>query len=185
MSELRVTESRIPGLLQLFPAVRADDRGVFVKTFQRSVLEDLGVSSPWLEQFFSCSSRGVIRGLHFQTPPADHDKLVYCVRGAAFDVVVDLRIGSPTYGETETFSLDGASWGGVFVPKGLAHGFAALEDVTIMAYATSTEYDASSDAGIRWDSLDIDWPFAKPVVSPRDEAFPALEDFASPFSFGQ
>ena len=185
MSELRVNESRIPGLLQLLPAVRADDRGVFVKTFQRSVVESLGVSSDWPEQFFSSSSRGVIRGLHFQTPPADHDKLVYCVRGAAFDVVVDLRIGSPTYGETETFKLDGVSWGGLFLPKGLAHGFAALEDDTIMAYATSSEYDASHDAGVRWDSLDIEWPFATPVVSARDWSFPALEDFASPFSFGR
>lgn len=185
MSELRVKESRIPGLLQLFPAVHADDRGVFVKTFQSSALENLGVSSRWLEQFFSSSNRGVIRGLHFQLPPADHDKLVYCVQGVAFDVVVDLRVGSPTYGETESFSLDGTSWSGLFVPKGLAHGFAALDDATIMAYATSSEYDASKDAGIRWDSVGVEWPIANPIVSERDDAFPAFEEFASPFSFGQ
>ena len=185
MSKLMVEESRIPGLLQLRPAVQADGRGVFVKTYHERSFAELGIPSVWPEQFYSRSNQQVDRGLNFQVTPAEHDKLVHCVRGAAFDVVVDLRLGSPTYGEVETFDLDDISWHGLFIPKGLAHGFAALNDGTVMAYATSTEYEASRDIGIRWDSLPILWPFKDPIVSPRDAAFPTLADFISPFSYSQ
>jgi len=178
-----VIECKIPGLFELRPAVHVDDRGVFVKTYVEHALADLGIACAWPEQFYSRSNRRVIRGLHFQVPPSEHHKLVYCVQGAAFDVVADLRVGSPTYGEVATFHLDDQTWNGLFVPKGLAHGFAALHDRTVMAYTTSTEYDASRDFGIHWDSLSIAWPFKSPILSPRDAAFPPFSHFASPFSY--
>lgn len=183
MSELRVKEGRIPGVLQLFPTVHSDHRGVLVKTIEKSWFDQASISCDWPEQFYSRSNAGVVRGLHFQLPPADHQKLVFCVNGTALDVVVDLRVGSPTYGEAESFLLDDVSWCGVVIPRGLAHGFAALRDNTVMAYATSTEYDASRDAGIRWDSAPLEWPMSDPVVSDRDRALPRFEEFVSPFTF--
>jgi dTDP-4-dehydrorhamnose 3,5-epimerase len=184
VNNLRANECRIPGLWELRPTVRADDRGMFVKTFFEGSLDELGISCSWPEQFFSRSRHRVIRGLHFQVPPVAHHKLVYCVRGEVFDVVVDLRRGSPTYGAVDTFHLNDAKWNGLFIPQGLAHGFAALGDDTVLAYATSTAHDPAHDAGIRWDSLAITWPFEDPIISPRDAALPAFSKFVSPFSYG-
>jgi dTDP-4-dehydrorhamnose 3,5-epimerase len=184
MSEIEAELGRIPGLVQLRPTVRADDRGVLVKTYHESWFEQLGIPLIWPEHFYTRSNRRVIRGLHFQVPPAAFDKLVYCVHGKALDVVVDLRIGSPTYGEFEMFHFNDEYWSGLFIPKGLAHGFAALSDATVLAYATSTVYDPVREAGIRWDSLPIPWPIDDPIVSSRDAALPAFSDYVSPFTYG-
>ncbi|HVA06562.1 MAG TPA: dTDP-4-dehydrorhamnose 3,5-epimerase family protein [Acidimicrobiales bacterium] len=180
---IEVEEGRIPGLIRLCPTVYADDRGMFVKNYQEGWFADLGLPVSWPERFYSRSHRRVIRGLHFQSPPADHDKLVYCVRGAAMDVAVDLRVGSPTYGDFDVFDLKDDNWSSLFIPKGLAHGFAALMDATVMAYATTTGYDSAMDAGIRWDSLPIPWPFADPIISPRDAALPPFAEFVSSFTY--
>ena len=180
---IEVEESRIPGLLRLHPVVHFDDRGAFVKMYHEDWFADIGIPTVWPERFYSRSHCGVIRGLHFQNPPAEHEKLVYCAHGAVLDVVVDLRVGSPTYGEFELFHLDDESWNMVFAPKGMAHGFASLSDETVMAYATSTVHDPTRDTGIRWDSVSIPWPFEKPIVSSRDAALPAFADYVSVFSY--
>lgn len=99
------------------------------------------------------------------------------------DVAVDLRVGSPTYGDFDVFDLKDDNWSSLFIPKGLAHGFAALMDATVMAYATTTGYDSAMDAGIRWDSLPIPWPFADPIISPRDAALPPFAEFVSSFTY--
>ena len=180
---IEVEEGRIPGLLTLHPTVHADDRGMFVKSYHEGWFADAGIPTVWSERFYSRSRHRVVRGLHFQSPPAEHEKLVYCAHGAVLDVVVDLRIGSPTYGEFELLNLDDESWNMVFVPKGLAHGFASLSEGTVMAYATSTVHDAARDTGIRWDSVPIPWPFEDPIVSRRDAALPAFAEYVSPFSY--
>lgn len=180
---IQIEKGRIPGLLTVHPTVHADDRGIFVKTFHEDWFAAAGIPTVWPERFYSRSHRGVIRGLHFQRPPADHEKLVYCASGEALDVVVDLRTGSPTYGEFEVIHLDDESWDMVFVPKGLAHGFATIRDGTVMAYATSTVHDPARDSGIRWDSVAAPWPFDDPVISERDAALPILSEFVSPFSY--
>lgn len=154
-----------------------------MKTYQKDWFHDHGIPVTWPEHFYTRSNRNVIRGLHFQVPPSAFDKLVYCVQGTAWDVVADLRIGSPTYGEFEVFHLNDESWRGIFIPKGLAHGFAALSDATVLDYATTAVHDPARDAGIRWDSLAIPWPIKDPIVSARDAALPAFTDYVSPFSY--
>lgn len=162
-------------------AVHEDTRGTFVKPFSFSAFAAAGLPVAFREAFFSRSRRRVVRGLHFQTPPHAQDKLVCCAAGRVLDVVVDLRVGSPTYGRAETFELDAETWTALFIPAGLAHGFAALADDTVMAYAVTAEYDPKADSGIRWDSVPVEWPWPDPVVSERDMAFAPLAAYASPF----
>jgi len=174
----------IPGVRSVPLFHHVDARGELVKVFRASAAVAAGDDPTIAELFWSRSARGVLRGLHFQVPPAAHAKLVTIIAGRAFDVVVDLRVGSPTFGGAETFALDAATPSAVVVPVGCAHGFQALADDAVVAYATSTEHEPDADRGIRWDSVGIRWPESPSELSPRDAGFPALADFASPFTFG-
>jgi dTDP-4-dehydrorhamnose 3,5-epimerase len=176
-------ETGLAGCLLVQPPVHPDERGTFVKTYLESAFAAAGLPTRFPEQFVSRSRRGVVRGLHFQLAPAEQAKLVSCVAGEVLDVVVDLRAGSPTYGEHRTFSLTSDTWTAVFVPVGFAHGFAALSATATMTYAASAEYQPGTDGGIHWNSAGIRWPVEAPVVSPRDAALPALADFETPFSW--
>lgn len=182
---MEVRRSLLPGCVEIRPTMYRDERGTFAKPFHLSTFAALGLETVWKEHFYSVSSCGVVRGLHLQTPPAAQAKLVCCLVGAANDVVVDVRVGSPTYGKSASFRLTGDQMTAVFVPIGMAHGFAALADGTVIAYAVSAEHDPEHDTGIRWDSVpDIEWPREpQPVVSVRDRALPLLSDFVSPFTF--
>jgi dTDP-4-dehydrorhamnose 3,5-epimerase len=175
-------ETGIAGCHLVVPTVHADDRGVLVKTYLESAFADRGLPTHFPEQFYSRSRRGVVRGLHVQLPPAAQDKLVCCVAGEVFDVVVDLRAGSPTYGRHASFSLTAEAWQLVYVPVGLAHGFAAVSDQATMAYLATAEYAPGTDGGIRWDSAGVDWPVDAPVVSTRDAGLPPLGEYRTPFT---
>jgi dTDP-4-dehydrorhamnose 3,5-epimerase len=168
--------------VELRPYVRGDERGSFTKVFQESVLADLGLPTVIREQYHSSSIHGVVRGLHFQVPPHDHAKYVFCLAGQVIDVAVDLRPESPTYGRHVTFELDAARGNGVFLPRGFAHGFAVVSEEAILLYMQTSEYAPDHDAGIRWDSAGIDWPIADPILSARDAGLPPLSDFVSPFT---
>jgi dTDP-4-dehydrorhamnose 3,5-epimerase/CDP-3, 6-dideoxy-D-glycero-D-glycero-4-hexulose-5-epimerase len=173
----------LPGAFHV-PLLRlADARGEFVKTHAVTAMAALGITFELREAFYSVSHRDVIRGMHFQTPPHDHDKIVYCAGGAALDVLLDLRAG-PGYGRVASVRLDAATPSLVFVPKGIAHGFRALAEHTMMFYQVSTEYAPAHDAGVRFDSFGFDWDCAEPVLSGRDRQHPAFADVASPFSRG-
>lgn len=176
-------ETKIPGvyIIELFRA--GDDRGKFVKTFHKESLEEHGLDGDFRESFYSVSQKGVIRGMHFQLPPHDHQKLVYCNRGRLNDVLLDIRRGSPAYGESVSIELSGNNHRAVYVPRGIAHGFEVLENDTMMTYLTGTEHAPEHDAGIRYDSFGRSWSEPDPVLSPRDLQFPALPDFESPFTF--
>ena len=181
----------IPGCLIRPLFHHTDDRGEFVKVYQASGrwdAQDEGADraerGEIAELFWSRSACGVVRGLHFQVPPHAHRKLVTVISGAALDVVVDLRIGSPTYGEHVTIALDCATPVAVQVPIGCAHGFQSTANDTVILYATSTEHSPNADRGIRWDSIGVEWPIPGVVLSERDAEFPALADFESPFTFG-
>lgn len=177
--------SRLAGCLELRPSTHRDERGSFVKPFQASTFESLGLESRWGEIFYSVSGRGVIRGLHLQVPPAAQAKLVSCVVGEILDVVVDVRVGSPTFGEHDAFRLTGGEMAAVYVAEGFAHGFAALTEPAVVAYAVTNEHDPACDTGVRWDSVPgLLWPVEAPIISARDAALPTLDAFASPFSFG-
>lgn len=172
----------LSGVLRVQPRVVDDLRGRFVKTFHRDQFAELGLPTDWREEYFSTSRRGVIRGLHFQSPPHDHAKLVYCLSGRALDVVVDLREGSPTYGRHVAVELDADRCQGMVMPAGMAHGFAALTDQVVMAYKVTSVHAPANDCGILWSSLGIDWGVADPIVSDRDRAHPPFEAFRTPFT---
>ena len=125
----------------------------------------------------------VLRGLHFQTPPREHAKLVYCVQGSVLDVAVDLRVGSPTYGQHIEYTLSEDNAHMLYLPAGVAHGFYTLSPQALMMYKVTSTYAPENDSGILWSSIGIDWPDADPILSGRDRRFAALADFASPFSF--
>lgn len=169
------------GCVELQFNVIVDGRGTFTKVFQQSVFGELGLEADLAELFFSRSAHGVIRGMHFQTPPCEHAKLVVCITGAVLDVVVDLRLDAPTYGQTEGFKLVAEHGTAIYVPKGFGHGFATLSEQAIMAYGVTTEHENDSDSGVRWDSIDFDWPFRQPTVSERDRSLVSLSEFESPF----
>ena len=178
-----IVDTELPGLLQIMPKVLVDQRGKFVKTFHKSGFLELGLEASFKEQYYSTSQQGVIRGMHFQTPPDDHIKVVYCISGAAFDVVLDLRIGSPTYGKVATFELSESVGNMLYIPKGFAHGFCSTTSSATLMYQTSTEYNPACDTGILWSSMPVEWPVSAPILSPRDAGFNSLADFLSPFTY--
>ncbi|MBS1963117.1 MAG: dTDP-4-dehydrorhamnose 3,5-epimerase family protein [Bdellovibrionales bacterium] len=161
-----------------------DARGTFQKIFRADSLAKHGFDGAFRESFISFSEPGVVRGLHFQTPPADHWKLVTCVAGEILDVCVDLRAGRR--GKVHTFSLSVENGHSLLLPPGFAHGFATKGEAPAgVLYLTSTEHDPKYDAGIRYDSIDFDWARAvgrrEFVVSDRDSKFPKLSEFGSPW----
>lgn len=178
---MELVPTELPGLNVIRPKIFQDARGTFVKTFHRDVFRQLGLDFEPREEFFSTSAKGVLRGMHFQLPPAAHAKLVYCIAGRVLDVVLDLRKSSPTFGRSVARELNAASREMFFIPVGFAHGFLALEDGATMVYQTSTVHSPAHDAGIVWNSFGFDWPVKNPIMSERDQKFPALRDFASPF----
>lgn len=173
----------IPGCFRITPRRLDDERGFFCKTFCESAFRAAGLAADYREAYWSRSRRRVLRGLHFQAPPHDCDKLVSCMFGQVLDVVVDLRVNSPTFGLAVATPLDGESGQGLYVPRGLAHGFYVCSETAIVAYSVTAEYSPSYDTGILWNSIDYRWPDDTPIVSTRDAGFPALQHFRSPFLF--
>jgi len=178
---IEITPGEIDGVLMLRPTARRDRRGSFVKILEEDTFAKHGIPTSYAEQYYSVSECNVLRGLHFQTPPHDHHKLVICIEGDVFDAVVDLRRGSRTYGQHQTFELKGTNGDSVFVPSGCAHGFYVRSKSATMFYNVTTLYAATHDSGIRWDSAGIKWPSDHPTVSDRDAAFAPLGKFATPF----
>lgn len=158
-----------------------DGRGAFQKLFNREFFIDNGLDCDFCEFYYSVNRNFVIRGMHFQLPPHEHTKLVYVSRGRIFDVVVDLRKTSKTYKQHFSIELDASKGQYLYIPKGFAHGFASLEDGSIVNYAQTSCYSPESDCGVLSDSCGIEWPFDNPIVSGRDLTFEALSNFKSPF----
>lgn len=176
------------GLETIDMKVFRDARGVFVKPFHLGLFRELGLTTEFKEDFYSVSAKGVLRGLHFQIPPEDHSKLIYCSRGRVLDVAVDLRIGSPSFGKTFSIELSEANGKALYLPPGMAHGFVSLTDDATVHYKVSTMHSVAHDKGILWSSIDFDWSAAvgsnkAPIVSERDAAFEKLSDYKSPFKF--
>jgi dTDP-4-dehydrorhamnose 3,5-epimerase len=167
--------TRINGLVLLEPAVHADSRGFFVETYSRESWEELGVAAQFVQDNHSRSTSGTIRAFHFQADPGQ-PKLVRVARGQAWDVVVDIRRSSPTFGEWESFDLDDERNLQLYVPIGFAHGFCAVSDVVDFVYKVGSYYDPATERGIAWDDPDlgIPWPVDSPIVSERDGRNPTL-----------
>ncbi len=180
---MQVNKLTIPGCYELLPNKFVDNRGSFVKTFHKKVFEEHNLNTYYEEEFYSSSAQGVIRGLHFQTPPHDHIKLIYCIEGEILDAFVDLRKGSPTYGQYELLKLNSDKANMVYLPEGIAHGFYVLSEKAITVYKTSRIYSPEHDTGILWSSANIPWPDTNPIISKRDQGFITLSEFNSPFTY--
>jgi dTDP-4-dehydrorhamnose 3,5-epimerase len=154
-----------------------DDRGLFVKTFNKKQFQDNNLDFEIRESYYSTSKKGVIRGMHFQLPPHDHEKLVYVTSGEIIDVVVDLRKKSKTYKKYISINLSDENKKSIFIPKGLAHGYKSMKEGTITVYNVASEYNADFDNGIKFDSFGFDWEVDNPILSVRDLSFNTLEDF--------
>jgi dTDP-4-dehydrorhamnose 3,5-epimerase len=178
----KITPTELPGVLLLQPNVKRDSRGCFVKPFQTSFFLQQKWETAFNEIYYSVSDTNVLRGLHFQTPPAAGAKMVGCVTGKVHDVLLDLRRASPTYGRHVALKLDGAQGEMVSMPSGIAHGFWVEQGPATLIYYQQAEYAPEQDKGLAWNKANIAWPCHNPIVSDRDAAFPALADFDSPFS---
>jgi dTDP-4-dehydrorhamnose 3,5-epimerase len=178
-----ILPSHIDGCFEINTKIHNDSRGKFVKTFHEDDFKRLGLETEFKEEYYSSSKKNVVRGMHFQIPPEDHIKLVYCVSGEVFDVVVDLRIGSPTYHKVASFNLSEIKGNMIYIPKGLAHGFYCTSNEATLLYKTSSIHNPAADKGILWSSIPADWPvYDEPIVSERDQGFPTIDSFISPFT---
>ncbi|HRO43189.1 MAG TPA: dTDP-4-dehydrorhamnose 3,5-epimerase family protein [Flavipsychrobacter sp.] len=158
-----------------------DNRGSFIKTFHETTLIENQLEFQLKESYFSFSHKDVIRGMHFQLPPFQHAKIVFCPCGAILDVILDLRKESYTYGQYFAHELSEDNHKAYYIPEGFAHGFKALTEKAMTYYLVSSEYHKESDTGIRYDSFGFDWATKNPILSERDLSFPTLENFVSPF----
>jgi dTDP-4-dehydrorhamnose 3,5-epimerase len=170
---MKFRQLAIPDVFEILPDRYSDSRGFFSETYSRAKFEEAGLRHEWVQDNHSYSaSIGVLRGLHYQAPPFAQDKLVRVIRGSIFDVAVDIRQGSPTFGKWVSLIISSREWNQVLVPKGFAHGFLTLEPHTEVIYKVSTPYSASHERNIRFDDPDIaiNWPLigAAPVISERD-----------------
>jgi dTDP-4-dehydrorhamnose 3,5-epimerase len=177
-------ETKLDGVVLVEPQVFGDERGFFVETFSRDAWREMGVDVEFVQHNHSRSVKNTLRGLHFQTEPGQA-KLIRCVRGEIVDVAVDLRRGSPTYGQWEAHVLDDVKHRQLFVPVGFGHGFAVLSDVADVAYQVSSYYDPATEAGIAWDDpeVGVDWQVAEPLLSERDKTAPRLSEIAGSLPF--
>jgi dTDP-4-dehydrorhamnose 3,5-epimerase len=176
--------TKLNGVVLVEPEVHGDERGFMVESYSREAWAELGVDIDFVQHNHSRSSRGTLRGIHFQTEPGQA-KLVRCARGEILDVAVDLRRGSPTYGQWEGHVLDDVSHHQLFVPVGFGHGFAVLSELADVVYLLSSLYDPATESGIAWDDpgVGVDWQVAEPLLSERDKTAPRLSDVADSLPF--
>lgn len=177
---MKISDLGLEGCFLIHNFVAKDHRGTFVKTFNEFLFREQSLQTSFKESYYSKSMKGVVRGMHFQLPPFDHEKLVYLTSGRVLDVILDLRKLSPTCGRVASVELDSFSES-VYIPKGCAHGFITLSEEATVVYNVSTVYSPEHDSGIHWQSIPFKWPINDPIISDRDAHFIRLSDFTSPF----
>lgn len=185
---MQITETRIPAVKRIVPKKHGDARGYFMETFSESILTAAGIVETWVQDNQSLSRpQGTVRGLHFQTNPAAQAKLIRVLSGAIFDVAVDLRHGSPSFGQHVAVTLTAEGAEQLYIPVGFAHGFCTLAPNTEVAYKVSCLYAPAEDRGLRWNdpALGIAWPVAAEaaLLSPKDVQLPSLADLPAYFSY--
>jgi len=185
---VEVLQTGIPGLVVIQPKVFPDNRGFFLETYSRRAFAAAGLDYDFVQDNHARSGpKGVLRGLHFQRPPSAQAKLVWVVRGAVFDVAVDLRRGSPTFGRWYGIELSAENFSRLMLPRGFAHGYVTLTENAEFMYKVDAPYSPGDDGGIAWNDPDIAvrWPVADPVLSEKDKAQPLLAKAGSPFTYGE
>ena len=180
---MKINNTNIKGCHEIYPLDLKDHRGRFVKPYHRDSFEEAGLGFDIGEEYYSISKKNVLRGLHFQVPPKATIKVVTCLSGAIFDVVVDLRVDSPSYLKHFGVELTEEKGNLLYIPEGLAHGFCTLSDEAMVLYMCSEVYSPEHDTGLRWDSAGIPWPVTEPVVSDKDNGLLPLDQFDSPFRY--
>ena len=180
---MEIVKTKIPDLYIIKPRVFEDNRGYFFESYNKNVFLQNGIDQNFVQDNESKSSKGVLRGLHFQKTPFAQGKLVRVMQGAVLDVAVDLRKASPTYGEWVAVELNHNNKWMYWIPPGFAHGFVTLEDNTVFFYKCTNVYNKESEGSILWNDpdLNIDWKVTNPILSPKDEESPLFKDFISPF----
>lgn len=175
---MNVIETKLPGVKIIEPQVFGDARGYFMESWQQQRYQAAGIEPDFVQSNVSQSQRGVLRGLHFQNPKPQ-GKLVYVLAGEVFDVAVDIRRGSPTFGQYESIILSAENHRQFYVPEGFAHGFCVLSESATFCYMCTNYYDASADASLLWsdEALNIDWPLDSPVLSEKDSKALTLKEF--------
>ena len=181
---MKITPSHIDGLLVITPRVFRDDRGYFAETYSEERYREAGIIGSFVQDNQSLSQKGVLRGLHFQKPPFAQGKLVRVIKGSVLDVAVDIRKGSPTYGQYHAEILDEELQNQFWIPPGFAHGFLTLEDNTIFSYKCTQYYNKESEDANRWNDPDvhINWDVENPILSEKEQMASFLKDFESPFT---
>ena len=185
---MKATTLAIPAVKLIEPKISRDNRGFFSETFNAQALSAMSIDVPFVQDNHSLSIEcGVVRALHFQAPPHAQDKLVRVSRGAIFDVAVDIRRGSPTFGQYVAVTLSADNWQQLWVPKGFAHGFCTLEPDTEVLYKVTDYYEPDSDRGLAWNdaALGIDWPVTSEaaILSEKDRNHPTLAELPDYFDF--
>lgn len=176
---MHIEATELNAVLIITPRVFQDARGFFFESYNQETWRGHGVNTVFVQDNHSCSTRGTLRGLHFQLPPLAQVKLVRCVRGAIWDVAVDIRVGSPTFGRWAGVELSADNFRQLYIPAGFAHGFCVLSDEAEVLYKTSAVYSQPHERSIAWDDpqLAIAWPVAEPLLSDRDRAAPSLAEY--------
>lgn len=181
---MKFIQTKLEGLCVVESPIFEDVRGKFVKSFNSDMFNANGIDIDIKESYYSLSQKNVIRGMHFQTPPYDHVKIVYVPSGSICDVVLDIRKESPTYGEYFSIILSDENGKGLVIPKGFAHGFLSLQDNTNVTYMQTTGYAPNHDSGIKYNSFGYEWGVKNPIVSDRDTALESFTTFQTPFVDG-
>jgi dTDP-4-dehydrorhamnose 3,5-epimerase len=185
---VQVRPLALPEVLEIVPPKFGDARGFFSEVYNLGALAGQGIASVFVQDNHSFSAQaGVLRGLHYQAPPAAQAKLVRVIRGAVFDVAVDIRHGSPTFGQWVGLTVSAEAWNQILVPEGFAHGFVTLEPETEVLYKVSAPYSPEHDRGLRWDdpAIGIEWPLEgrAPILSEKDRAAPLLANAPAAFRY--
>jgi len=177
MMAIKVRQAAVPDVLIIDPALYGDTRGYFLEVWHQETYNQYGMPSSFVQDNVSRSARGILRGLHLQHPYGQ-GKLIHVLEGEVFDVAVDVREGSPTFGRWVTERLSGENHRQLFIPTGFAHGFCVVSDYALVAYKVTELYHPETEFGIAWNdpALGIDWPVETPILSPKDEAAPHLAD---------
>ncbi len=181
---MEVKQISIEGPLVIQPKVFFDERGYFFESFSQAKFQEVGIHQAFVQDNQSLSQKGAVRGLHFQAPPHAQGKLVRVIQGAVYDVIVDIRANSPTYGQHYGIELSETNFTMFWIPVGFAHGFSTLENHTIFQYKCTDLYNKASEGGILWNDPDlgIDWKVENPILSEKDQLNTRFKDFITPFT---
>ena len=182
---MNIIETAIPGLLEIEPRVFGDTRGYFYESYNKEIFQKAGIDLEFVQDNQSLSAKGVLRGLHFQNPPHAQGKLVRVISGSVLDVAVDIRQGSPTYGQHHKVVLSGENKKMFWIPPGFAHGFLTLSPDTIFAYKCTNLYNKESEGAVLWNDsqLNIDWGIDSPIVSEKDQNAAPFSELKTKFSY--